>query len=390
MESSSDTTLAMQGGHVSASATTTGTELLMTPGPTRVPERVLRAGARPMIHHRTKEFSRKLASMLELLQPVFGTAQPVLPVHTTGRGAMEAAVCNLFSPGDEIAVCCNGRFGEMWVKFAESYGLAVHRVATDWERDVDPSEVEDVLVQHPLVKAVAMAYGDTSTGVANDVGGVARAARRHGGTLVIVDGVSSIGGMPFAFDEWEVDVALVASQKCLMSSPGLAFAVLSDRAWTASASARLPRNYWDFADIRRNVTREKPETPGTPPVHIVLQVGEALRMLHEETLPAVQRRHAEMADMARRGAAALGFELQCPALVRRSTTLTAVALPAGLSPQRVRDALTARGIRTAAGMERYLPSCMRIGHMGDIRPSDVARTLDELAQVIAAMRAESA
>ncbi len=328
--------------------------------------------------------------MLELLQPVFGTVQPVLPVHTTGRGAMEAAVCNLFSPGDEIVVCCNGRFGEMWVKFAESYGLTVHRVATDWERDVDPSEVEDLLVQHPFVKAVAMAYGDTSTGVANDVAGVARVARRQGGTLLIVDGVSSIGGMPFAFDEWEVDVALVASQKCLMSSPGLAFAVLSDRAWTASALARLPRNYWDFADIRRNVTKEKPETPGTPPVHIVLQVGEALRMMHEETLPAVQRRHAEMAEMARRGAAALGLALQCPALVRRSTTLTAVALPAGLSPQRVRDALTARGIRTAAGMERFLPSCMRIGHMGDIRPADVTRTLDELAQVIAAMRAESA
>ncbi len=393
MVSSGEATLAVHREQMSTSTATGSeldTELLMTPGPTRVPERVLRAGARPMIHHRTKEFSRELASMLDLLQPVFGTTQPVLPVHTTGRGAMEAAICNLFSPGDEIAVCCNGKFGELWVKFAESYGLRVHRIARDWERDVDPSEVDEVLIQHPRVKGIALAYGDTSTGVANDVAAVARVTRARGDALVLVDGVSSIGGMPFAFDEWEVDVAIVASQKCLMSAPGLAFAVLSERAWTASASARLPRNYWDFADIRRNVTKARPETPGTPPVHIVLQVGEALRMLHEETLPAVHRRHAEMSEMAIRGATALGLRQQCPALVRRSATLTAIELPSDLSPQRVRDALIARGIRTAAGLERYLPSCMRIGHMGDIRPFDVTRTLDALAQVIAALRAESA
>ncbi|MDH5235371.1 MAG: alanine--glyoxylate aminotransferase family protein, partial [Gemmatimonadota bacterium] len=309
--------------------------LLMTPGPTRLPERVLRAGARPMIHHRTAEFSAELASMLELLRPAFGTREPVLPVHTTGRGAMEATICNLFSAGDEIAVCCNGRFGEFWARFAESYGLVVHRVAEDWERDADPAELDALLAARPAVKAVAMSYGDTSTGVANDVAGIAHVARTHG-VLTLVDGVSSIVGMPFAFDEWGVDVAIVASQKCLMSSPGLAFTVVSDRAWAASETARLPRNYWDFAEIRRQVTKAKPETPGTPPVHVVLQVGEALRMLHEETLPAVQQRHAELAAATRDGVAALGLAPQCPALRRRATTLTAVALPAELPPERIR------------------------------------------------------
>jgi aspartate aminotransferase-like enzyme len=164
--------------------------------------------------------------MLELLQPVFGTrSQPVLPVHTTGRGAMEAAICNLFSPGDAIAVCCNGKFGEMWATFARSLGLIVHRVADDWEHDVDLAELDQLLERNPPIRGIALAYGDTSTGVANDIAGVTRIARQRQ-ALALVDGVSSIGGMPFEFDRWEVDVAITASQKCLMSSPGLAFAVL--------------------------------------------------------------------------------------------------------------------------------------------------------------------
>ena len=361
--------------------------LLMTPGPTRVPERVLAAGARPMIHHRTAEFSAELKVMLELLQPVFGTsAQTVLPVHTTGRGAMEASICNLFSPGDAIAVCCNGKFGEMWATLATSYGLVVHPVATDWEYDVDAVELDELLAANPSIRAVALAYGDTSTGVANDVPGVTRVARARG-ALVLVDGVSSIGGMPFEFDAWDVDVAITASQKCLMSSPGLAFAVLSERAWTATESSRLPRNYWDFAEIRRQVTKAKPETPGTAPVHLVLQVTEALRMHHDETLKGVQDRHQRMAQMARRGTEALGLKPQCAALTRRSTTLTAIGLPPELPAARLRDGLKARGILTAAGLDRYQPTAFRIGHMGDIREADVQRTLAALGEVIAELRA---
>lgn len=357
----------------------------MTPGPTRVPERVLAAGARPMLHHRTPEFSRELGEMIELLKPVFGTREPILPVHTTGRGAMEATVCNLFSPGDALAVCCNGKFGEMWATFGESYGLVVHRFCTDYEHDLDLEALDRLLAEQRNVKGVAMAYGDTSTGVANDVAGAGRIARRHG-ALVLVDGVSSIGGMPFRFDAWDIDVAVTASQKCLMSSPGLAFAVLSDRAWASNASARLPRNYWDFAAIRESVTKAKPETPGTTPVHLVLQVAEALRMLHEEGLDEACQRHARMADLARRGASALGLAPQCPALRNRSTTLTAIALPQDLPPSRVRDGLKARGILTAAGLDRFQSSAFRIGHMGDIREADVHRTMDALSEVLAELQ----
>ena len=366
-----------------------GPLLLMTPGPTRVPPRVLAAGARPMIHHRTPEFSRELGEMIELMRPFFGTREPVLPVHTTGRGALEASICNLFSPGDAVLACCNGKFGEMWATIAASYGLDVRRIATDWDHNADAGAIDAALAADPAIRAVALPYADTSTGVANDIAAVARVARARN-VLVFVDGVSSIGGMPFAFDEWGVDVAVTASQKCFMSSPGIALAVLSGRAWAAMERAKLPRNYWDLAAVRREVSRAKPETPGTTPVHLVMQVAEALRMLHEEGVAAVWERHARMAALARDGAAALGLAPQCAALTGRATTLTAIATPPGVEPQAIRDGLKARGILTAAGLDRYRDSAFRIGHMGDIREADVSRTLTALGDVLAALRAGTA
>ena len=226
-----------------------------------------------------------------------------------------------------------------------------------------------------------MAYSDTSTAVANDVAGVARVTRARD-VLLLVDGVSSIGGMPFAFDDWGVDAAITASQKCLMSSPGLSFVVLSERARTANAKAGFPRSYWDFAEIRRAVTKARSEPAGTPPIHCVMQVGEALRMIHEEGIETVFRRHAEMAAMVHRGMASLGLEHQCPSLTRRATTVTAIALPPDHPPAQVRDAMRAQGLLVAGALEHFQPTAFRIGHMGDIRPADVERTLDALRETL--------
>lgn len=369
--------------------TTNGTAplLLMTPGPTRVPDRVLRAGARPMIHHRTREFSAELATVIELIKPVFGTNTTVLPVHTTGRGALEAALCNFLSAGDEIIVCCNGKFGEMWAGFAESYGIAVHRISTDWTRHVDVMDVARALDLYPLSRAIALTYSDTSTGVANDIATIARTVRMvRPDMLVMVDGVSSIGGMPFLFDSWGVDFAATASQKCLMSSPGLSFAAVSERAWAAAAKAKLPRNYWDFAAIRTEISKDCPETPGTPPVDIVLQVAEALRLMHEEGLERVYARHAQMAERTRRGAHELGLAMQCPDLGTYCTTLTAIAAPAGVAPKDLRNGMRVRGVLTAGGLGKYKESAFRIGHMGDIRMADVDRTLAALAETLSELK----
>ena len=367
-------------------STSADTLLLMTPGPTRVPERVLAAGGSPMIHHRTPAFSRALVSVIEGLRPLYGTSHAdVLPIHTTGRGALEAAITNLFSPGDELVACCNGKFGEMWAELAESYGLVVHRICSDWSRSVRPDDVGQALHDHPRARAVTIAHSDTSSGVQNDVASTL-AVTRSRGVLGMVDCISALGGAPFSFDDWGADVVVTASQKCLMASPGLAFVALSDRAWRAYESARLPRNYWDFDAVRTSLARPQPETPGTTPVHIVLQVAESLAIIHEEGLPAVYSRHEVTARAARERALAMGFGLLFPDLDRWSPTLTALRTPAGASPKHLREGLMRQGILVAEGLGSSAGQCIRIGHMGDIRVSDIDRTFDAIKALLPEVR----
>ena len=355
--------------------------LLMTPGPTRIPERVLRAGARPMIHHRDTDFSKVLVTTLAGLRPLFGAAGDVIPVHATGRGAMEASICNLLSPGDEVIVCANGRFGEMWAAIAESFGLMVHRICTDWAAGADPSAIENSLGAHPRSRALLVVHSETSTGVLSDITAIARAVR-PGGLLVMVDCVSSLGGAPVCFDAWDVDVAIAASQKCLMSSPGLSFVALSARAWEASMTARLPRAYFDFRTIRNALARSRPQTAGTAPVHLFFQVNEAISMIHEEGLENTFARHEEMGRMVRDWAGENGFSFQSSEPGRCSPTLTAIRVPAAFRAEDIREALRRRGILTARGLGPYENTSIRIGHLGDIRPLDVQRTLETLSEVI--------
>ena len=365
-----------------AAATATEPLLLMTPGPTRVPQRALDAGGTPMIHHRTPAFSKALASVIEHLRPIYGTrSADILPIHTTGRGGLEAAITNLYSSGDEIIACCNGKFGEMWAELAESYGLVVHRVCTDWSKNVDPNEVAQALAAHPRVRGLTMTHSDTSTGVQNDVAAVL-ALTRSRGVLGMVDCISALGGTPFEFDAWGADVVVTACQKCLMASPGLAFVAVSERAWAAYKTARLTRNYWDFEAVRANLARPQPETPGTAPVHIFLQLAESLTMIHEEGLPAVYARHEEMAEMTRSRAAKLGFGPLYPGFSKRSPTLTALRTPEGVSPKMLREKLMQRGILVAEGLGPHVAHCIRIGHMGDIRPRDIDRTCDALEAIL--------
>jgi aspartate aminotransferase-like enzyme len=338
-----------------------------------------------MIHHRSPEFSLALASVVEHMRVLFGTTGDVVPVHGTGRAAMEATVCSLFSPGDELVACCNGKFGEMWANLAESYGLAVHRVCKDWARSVDPDEVSSALEKHSRSRGVTFVHCDSSTGVRNDVEAVCRVARSND-ALAMVDAICAVGGMPFHFDRWDVDVAVTASQKCLMSSAGLSFAAVGERAWKAAEQSTLPANYLSLGAIRETLVGPKPETPGSTPVHLVLQVWEALRLMAEEGLENVYSRHEEMAGLVRNRIPALGLSLQCPELCSLSTTLTAISAPEGIAPSAIRDALRSRGIMIAAGLGSYIPKGFRIGHLGDIRPADVNRTLDALEEVLGELR----
>src|ERR1051326_932519 len=356
--------------------------LLMTPGPTRVPQRVLRAGAQQMVHHRDGEFSRVLLTTLEGLRPLFGTSGDVIPVHATGRGAMEASICNLLSPGSEVIACANGRFGQMWAEIAESFGVIVHRVCKDWGPSADPLAIEDALKAHPKSRALLIVHSETSTGVLNDIAAIVRAVRPNP-LLVMVDCVSSLGGAAVCFDAWNIDVAVTASQKCLMSSPGLSFVALSERAWLANQTARLPRAYFNFEAIRKSLSRARPETPGTAPVHLFFQVNEALSMIHEEGIENTFARHKEMGRRVQDWVGQNRFSLQSPEAECLSPTVTAICPPEDLGAEPIRELLKTRGILTARGLGPYESSGIRIGHMGDIRPRDVQRTLDALSEAVA-------
>ena len=363
--------------------------LLMTPGPTRIPERVLLAGHR-VLHHRTPEFSEALGELLQGARPLLGTTSAdVLPVHATGRAAMEGAVVNFFLPSDTVIAACNGKFGEMWAGFAERYGLNVVRVAKDWERSVDPGEVGAALEANPRARAVLVVHSDTSTGVLNPVAEVASVARDHG-ALTMVDGISSIGGAAFAFDAWGLDFAVVSSQKCLMCSPGMALAAVGERAWKAAERGGMPRSYLDFAPIRRTLARTNPETPGTTPVLLVLQLLEAVRMIHEEGMDSVFHRHEAMAALARSRGSELGYRLQGEGVLHRSPSLTALQVPTGLDPSSIRSQVREGGIQMAVGLGDYKARCIRIGHMGDIRMEDVARTMDVLEAVTRVLAGDDA
>jgi len=352
----------------------------MTPGPTRVPDRVLQAG-NYVVHHRTPEFSKALIELVDKARPLFGASTAdILPVHGTGRAAMEGALVNFCLPGDTVVACCNGSFGEMWAKFADRYRLNVVRVGTDWHCSIDPDEVRAALSANPGTRAVTIVQSDTSTGVLNPVADVARVAREFE-ALSLVDGISSVGGVPFLFDEWDLDFAVTSSQKCLMSSPGLALAVVGERAWTVTEHGGMPRAYLDFLAIRKIMSRDLPETPGTTPVSLVFQLLEAERMIHEEGLQAVFDRHAAMAQRVRERTAELGYGLAGTDISERSPTLTALTVSDGVDPDRIRKHVLDAGIRIAVGLESFKSNTFRIGHMGDIRMDDVEATLEALSGV---------
>jgi aspartate aminotransferase-like enzyme len=223
-----------------------------------------------------------------------------------------------------------------------------------------------------------MVHSDTSTAALNPVSEIASVARDYG-VLTLVDAISSVGGTPFAFDTWGLDFAVVSSQKCLMCSPGLALAVMGERAWEAAERGGMPRSYLDFASIRRTLKGPHPETPGTTPVLLVLQLLEAIRMIHEEGMESVFTRHQAMADRVRGRAADLGYRLQGPGILDRSPTLTALQVPDAADPAALRAHVRDAGIQIAGGLGEFKSNCIRIGHMGDIRLDDVERTMSALA-----------
>src|SRR6478736_232912 len=314
-----------------------GRHFLQIPGPTNVPERILRAMARPTIDHRGAEFGRLGLEVLAGLKDVFKTSGKIVIFPASGTGAWEAALVNLFSPGDKVLMFETGHFATLWRVMAENLGLDVDFVPGDWRHGVDPQALEAKLTDDPerRIKGVMVVHNETSTGVTSSVDSVRKALDRAGHpALLLVDTISSLASIDYRHDEWGVDVTVAGSQKGLMLPPGLSFNCVSEKARKASQGAKLPRSYWAWDEmLASNKTGYFPYTPAT---NLLYGLHESLQMLRDEGLPNVFARHARHAEATRRAVRAWGLEILCSVPEEYSNSLTTVMMPAGHDADRLR------------------------------------------------------
>jgi alanine-glyoxylate transaminase/serine-glyoxylate transaminase/serine-pyruvate transaminase len=354
-----------------------GRHFLQIPGPTNVPDRVLRAIDRATMDHRGPEFGKMGLEILEGLKAVFQTKQPVVIYPASGTGAWEAALVNTLSPGDRVLMFETGQFAVLWNKMATKLGLSVDLVPTDWRRGVDPAAVEAKLKedrQHSI-KAVCVVHNETSTGAVSRIGAIRRAIDAAGHpALYLVDTISSLASIDYRHDEWGVDVTVAGSQKGLMLPPGLSFNCVGEKARKASQSAKLPRAYWSWDEmLSNNKTGYFPYTPAT---NLLYGLHESLQMLRDEGLPNVFARHARHAEATRRAVRAWGLEILCAVPEEYSSSLTTVMMPAGHDADRLRKIiLEAYDMSLGTGLGRLAGKVFRIGHLGDFNDLTLAGTL---------------
>ena len=356
---------------------TSGRHFLQVPGPSNVPDRVLRAIARPTIDHRGPEFSKLALELLEHLKSIFKTDGKVMIFPSSGTGAWEAGIVNTLSPGDKVLMFETGQFATLWKEMAVNLGLDVNFVPSDWRHAADPGAVESILREDRghAIKAVGVVHNETSSAVTNSVPAIRKALDRAGHpALLMVDTISSLGSMDYRHDEWGVDVAVAGSQKGLMLPPGLGFNAVSEKALAASKSARLPRSYWDWqAMLAQNKMGFFPYTPAT---NLLYGLRESLLMLHEQGLENVFARHARHGEATRRAVRAWGLETVCADPEHYSSSVTAVFVPPTSNADAFRKVVLENfNMSLGSGLGKLQGKAFRIGHLGDFNDLMLAGTL---------------
>jgi alanine-glyoxylate transaminase/serine-glyoxylate transaminase/serine-pyruvate transaminase len=346
-----------------------GRHFLQIPGPTNVPDQVLRAMSAPVIDHRGPRFAQLTLELLEAVKPVFGTSGPVILYPSSGTGAWEAALVNTLNPGDRVLCFETGHFATLWQAMARDLGLVVDFVPGDWRHGVDPAAVSARLT--PQTKAVLVVHNETSTGVTSDIAAVRQAMGDHP-ALLMVDTVSSLGSIDYRHDEWGVDVTVSCSQKGLMLPPGLGLTAVSAKA-LASVSG-FPKSYWSWQPIIE--ANKRGGFPYTPPTNLLYGLREALRMLDTEGLPNVYARHARHAAATRAAVQGWGLELLCADSRLYSNTLTAILMPGGHDADELRALILDRfDMSLGAGLGKVAGKVFRIGHLGHFNDLSLAGTL---------------
>ncbi len=352
--------------------------LLLTPGPTNVPKRILDASALPMIHHRTKEYQAILERVNAALQKIFVTKHPVMTFAASGTGAMESSITNLLSKGETVLSFSAGKWGERYRDIAKAYGLDVKSHEIKYGEAIRPEEVREALKKYPAAKAVLVTLCETSTAVVHPVKEIAEVVR---GTdaLLLVDAISGLMCDPLKTDEWGVDVVIGGSQKGLMLPPGLAYVSVNEKAQGRIAKSDLPKFYFNFADTLKAI--KKNDTPFTPAVSLVRAMEEALKMLTEEGVENVWKRHADVAAWVRKSVSGLGLELFAKA---PSAGLTAIVMPAGIeSGAVIKTMRDEHGVVMADGQGELLGKIVRFAHMGAAcTPDDAKRGFEAFTQAL--------
>lgn len=348
---------------------------LFTPGPTMVPPEVSLAEAQPMIHHRTPQFSQIFYELSEDLKYLFQTKTgEVYTLMSSGTGAMEACVANVLSKGDKALVITSGKFGERWVELCKCFGIETVVVSVEYGKGVEPSRVEEVLKENSEIKAVFATQSETSTGALHDIKAISQIVKKYG-ALIVVDAITGIGVHKFLMDEWNIDVAVTGSQKGCMLPPGLAFVCVNSGAWEAVEKGDLPRYYWDFRKMRKNLKNKT--TPFTPAVSLVMAMKTAMEMIKKEGIENVWARHERLANATREGVKALGLELF--AGNSSSNVLTAIKAPEGIDVDKIIKKLRDEtGVTFTGGQDSLKGKMIRIGHMGYVNDFDIILAISAL------------
>ncbi len=344
---------------------------IMLPGPTPCPDEVLRALSRPMINHRGPEFVKIVNACTEGVKWLYQTKNDLLTLTTSGTGAMESAVVNVLSPGDKVLALVSGEFGKRFAAIARAYGADVDALEVPYGEPVTPEIVASKLDEGTRYAAVLLTHNETSTALLNPIAAIARVIReRLPDTLILVDAVSGMGTAPLPADELDLDVVVAGAQKAFMLPPGLAFASVSPRAWEAYQHAKMPRFYFDYGKARDFLA--KGQTPWTPAISLFFGLEVAVRLLREEGLDGIFKRHERLMRMVRAGARGLGLKLVVSEERYASRAVTGIYAPEGMDPAVLRKTLQARfGYVVAGGQGPLTSTIFRVGHLGYYDEADM-------------------
>lgn len=341
---------------------------LLTPGPTPVPPEVASKESMPILHHRTSEFGKIFIEVIEGMKYVFQTKNDVLMVTGSGTAAMESAVVNLLSAGDEVIVASCGNFGDRWEKICQSYGVNVHKVAVEWGQAINPQDIEEIIKKNKNIKAVFTTHTETSTGIVNDIETIGKIVKNTDAVLV-VDTVSGLVNQKFLTDDWYVDIAVTGSQKGLMCPPGLSFVTVSQKAWQLVEKSKLPKFYLDYKKMKKSI--ENKETPFTPAVSLVVAIHKSIEIIKEKTLEKIWQDTEKLAVATRTAVKSMGLKIFCDEK-HISNVVTPILMPEGIDGQKVVKILREEfGISIAGGQDKLKGKIVRIAHMGYIDKFDL-------------------